>query len=97
FLPRRSSDLKHGERAKAWFFLKRTASKLSPVVLAFGDPNPTRGSASNDLSAREIETYRAALKDMLIVSFEGTPDLALVRGEYGPVLKMAGDGQDFAE
>lgn len=89
--------LKHGERAKAWVFLKSKTSKLSPVVLAFGDPNPTRGSASNDLSAREIETYRAALKDMPIVSFEGTPDLALVRGEYGPVLKMAGDGQDFAE
>lgn len=89
--------LKHAERAKAWVFLKSKTSKLSPVVLAFADPNPTRGSASSNLSAAEIKTYRAALADMPIVSFEGTPDLALVRGEYGPVLKMAGDGQAFVE
>ncbi|NGM64708.1 caspase family protein [Sphingobacterium sp. SGR-19] len=89
--------LRHSERAKAWVFLKSKTSKLSPVVLAFADPNPTRGGISNHLSAAEIETYRAALADMPIVSFEGPPDLALVRGQYGPVLKMAGDGQDFVE
>lgn len=90
-------DITQSERAKAWVFLKSQAHRIAPLVLSFADPAPARGSGSTAvLNDAEIKSYKDALADLPLVSFEGEPDLVLVRGEHQPVLTLAADGQAFS-